>query len=153
MHVVLDDEATERQADRLRAHLARCGDCSELFAQYRRLKAGFVARDVAPPPALQARILEQLRARDDSLHPHRRDASRGVLILLRRAAVAALLVGALSIGLILIGQNETLTASGTVHYEDLFRDRSITADEILPVLIKTDNPEDALKVLWRLEDE
>ncbi len=151
----LDNELGREQSRTLHDHLAQCAPCARRLEQYQTLSASLQPETVEPPAALRPRILNALRTESSTLR-NRRAETNGValdkvILLFRRAAVAALLFVAISATLF-FGQLGTLQADDRpVHYEDLF---SISApDDALEALIHTTTQKDALRRFLNEEGE
>ncbi len=158
IHRFVDNELGDGQSRVLRDHLAQCAGCAKLLEQYERLKDLSQPETVEPPPELRPRILKALRAESSALRaessalrakgPALRAETNGValervILLFRRAAVAALLFVSTSAALF-FGQLGTLQADDKpAHYEDLF---SISSPEdALEALIHTTTQKDAIR--------
>lgn len=140
IHRSLDQEIEAGEERRLRAHLEECAACSLVYEKTRSLKALFIPETVEPPSGMRERILKAVAA-------ERRGGQAVVIPLFRRAALAALVILAVSAALF-FGDLGPLTASdgdSTVHYEDVFSGRD--PGETLDVLLRTQNPKEALRLI------
>ena len=134
IHGKIDGVLDEAESRRLDEHLAGCSECVRLLEQHRRLRAGFRDAVVAPPPELRDRILKALIAESRET----REAGR-VILLFRRAAVAALVFLAVSAALFFGSNGDLVANAGKRHYEDLFAVRKPA--ESLEILLRTSDPQ------------
>ncbi len=146
IHRSLDREIEAGEERLLMAHLEECAACSREYEKTKKLKALFIPETVAPPSGMRSRIMNAVAA-------ERTGGQAVVIPLFRRAALAALVILAVSAALF-FGDLGTLTASdgdSSVHYEDVFSGRD--PGETLDVLLRTQNPKEALRLILQEERE
>ncbi len=138
----LDGELDEAGARVLEKHLARCSECMGSFDQAKKLKACFKPSSAAPPSSLRPRILAALKTEAAG----RTAEIAGVILLFRRAAVAALIFLTVSAGFF-FGGLRPLTASDRkmeIHFEDLFSQRK--PEETIDILFRTTTLKEAMRL-------
>lgn len=89
----LDGEATTTERERLRAHLARCGSCQELSAQFMQLDRRVKLRPAEAVPDLRPAILTRVRPAVLGRNGWMRPALAWVALVLVMQNVVALVAG------------------------------------------------------------
>ncbi len=141
-----DEMLGEQDSKRLDAHLASCSSCTA-FRKDIHAMSGLFRSEPPPPepsPDFDDRVLKAARLELAALK------SSKYHMLLKRLCAAALLLCALTVSLFFIAPTGRIHAVGTetkVHYEDLFQAAPGSSRiDMLKSLLKTDNPQEALRI-------
>ncbi|MHC4941792.1 MAG: anti-sigma factor family protein [Planctomycetota bacterium] len=139
-----DQLLSEDEAKMLSTHLSTCASCRAFEQDLEKMRSLFTAEEIPPiSPDLRDRVLSGARF---ELAARRR---RMLWATARRLCAAALILGALTVGLFYLDSSNSIQATDTnkeIHYEDLFQRGSIEDPELLEILLKTDNPREALRI-------
>jgi anti-sigma factor RsiW len=139
-----DQPLSGEEAKALEAHLSSCDACRAFSEDLEKMRALFSAEAVPPvPEGLRERVLSGARF---VLAARRR---RTAWVAVRRLCAAALILAALTVGFFSLDGSNAIQATDTnkqIHYEDLFQRGSVDDPELLEILLKTDNPREALRI-------
>ena len=142
----IDDELGGDETAELERHIAACSSCAAYREDLLKLRALFGAEEApSPSPGLKRRVMAKARG---ELAVRRTGAA---LAILRRMAVAAMLLTALTVGLFAVGNDpvQAVDAGKEIHYEDLFEQvKPGEEDLMLEVLSKTTHPREALRLYF-----
>jgi anti-sigma factor RsiW len=140
----VDGMLTEEEGAQLDKHLGSCSSCARFRRDLESMRHIFQAD---PAPAAPAEMSDSLRraARSELA----RQRSGRLISLTRRLSAAALLVAAVTAALFLATGTDEIQAGDedvNIHYEDIFQRAGSDDEKILEILMRTDNPGEALRI-------
>ena len=142
----IDDELEPSETQRIEHHIAACSSCATFREDLLKLRSIIAGSTIpSPSPGFKSRVMAGAR---EELCVRR---SGPVRILMRRMAVAALLLAALTVGLFALGTEpiQAVDTSKEIHYEDLFQQMEPGEEDLLlEVLSRTTNPRTALRLFF-----